>query len=971
MATPCHHSEEQQEKSIASGENVSSETPPQELSPDDEDTNLLLRKSEAHSKVTKEAAQEIQSSAKPSARSSLISFAAAPSKSKLFDKSLGDRSIKHSILKDSSEDESLPPDTNPNKVKTDLDQTSLHVVSTNASQFGFGSSNSDFRVTFDTEADPASGDKDKTDQSPPVEPKENNAQEKSLKGTNKKVESKKNGKSRDSKSSIEQGNVTIESSGSVAFFNASPSSKYNRGDKDAETSLLQSPQRSDISSEDDSPFLNTSEEADNFLSPSNASDDGLGVCSKYSQLSEDGSSPSSPEASAKLMGTSGITVDVADDSERKVFEHSLELGIAFSEFVDVDSFKASLGNKNPHTEDGFGGRSEEHLVALLQSGATKNLKSYLRNSQWPAESDARHNQWLNLCGHLLKAGGGLYQELAKDVITNGSEDILSLPAFIDRDHLHSYYLNQHGINTSREVVMVIANISPDIIYCPLLYPLACVFLHYMTPEACFDCLQALLASNKFLYLAQARVNNEATALVLRDLAKKYAKQAYVLIVNSSKNVDAVFENWIWWIFKDLSFQFLHGINTSREVVMVIANISPDIIYCPLLYPLACVFLHYMTPEACFDCLQALLASNKFLYLAQARVNNEATALVLRDLAKKYAKQAYVLIVNSSKNVDAVFENWIWWIFKDLSFQFLVRIIDSYLLEGYKVFFRVALSILILFTKDSNKRGSRNSPVTNISAAISRFCSNMPYEPRKLIKAGFSIRGLNRREIQKLQAKHESHLRSVPASDQLPGVASSLSVGQTSTSRSFTGPAYLLNTKTKILSPEMLHTLWGWIPIRLTLKKLELLFSSNVDGTTLRTLYMRTQHAPQTLLIIKATDGSIFGAYCSAAWSIRLEKNIPHMSFFGTGETFVFTLYPDLKKFPWIGTLGSPSQSTSDHFMAGNDDMMIIGSGNGEAIYLDSMMNHCRSTHCDTFDNEPLCQSQDFSCQVVEVFEFVD
>ncbi|GFR86342.1 TBC1 domain family member 24 [Elysia marginata] len=503
------------------------------------------------------------------------------------------------------------------------------------------------------------------------------------------------------------------------FSFSTTSSRYNTGDKSAETSLLQSPQRSEGSSEDDSPFLNTSEEADNFLSPSNASDDGLGVCSKYSQLSEDGSSPSSPAASAKLteISAAGIT---GENSERGVFEHALELGVAFTEYVDVDSFKASLGSKNPHTEDGFGGRSEEHLVALLQSGATKNLKSYLRNSQWPAESDARRNQWLNLCGHLVKAGGGLYQELAKDVLNQGCT---------------------------------------------------------------------------------------------------YHRQL-----------------------------FTGG-------------------------------------------LQGFLQSGS---------------------------------LNSS------------------AFH------------------------------QGQQRGSRNSPVTNIGAAISRFCTSMPFEPRKLIKAGFSIRGLTRREIHKLQDKHEAYLRSLPVTEELPAVGSALSVGQTSLSHSFNGPGYLLKTNTQILTPEMLNTLWGWIPIRLTLKKLERLYFSDTDGTVLRTLYAKSQHAAHSLLVIKATDGSIFGAFCSAPWSTRLEKIGPNMSFFGTGETFIFTMYPSMKKFPWAGATGETrAQTYSDHFMAGDDDMLIIGSGNGEAIYLDNMMNRCRSAHCDTFDNEPLCESEDFSCQVVEVFGFID
>lgn len=43
--------------------------------------------------------------------------------------------------------------------------------------------------------------------------------------------------------------------------------------------------------------------------------------------------------------------------------------------------------------------------------------------------------------------------------------------------------------------------------------------------------------------------------------------------------------------------------------------------------------------------------------------------------------------------------------------------------------------------------------------------------------------------------------------------------------------------------------------------------------------------------------------------------------------------------------------------------------NGEAIQLDENLLHCRTEHCDTFDNPPLCSDQDFTCKVVEVYGF--
>ncbi|CAF3868229.1 unnamed protein product, partial [Didymodactylos carnosus] len=40
---------------------------------------------------------------------------------------------------------------------------------------------------------------------------------------------------------------------------------------------------------------------------------------------------------------------------------------------------------------------------------------------------------------------------------------------------------------------------------------------------------------------------------------------------------------------------------------------------------------------------------------------------------------------------------------------------------------------------------------------------------------------------------------------------------------------------------------------------------------------------------------LFGAFCSGLWSLRHNK-----SYFGTGESFLFTLYPKQIKYPWIG-----------------------------------------------------------------------
>ena len=83
---------------------------------------------------------------------------------------------------------------------------------------------------------------------------------------------------------------------------------------------------------------------------------------------------------------------------------------------------------------------------------------------------------------------------------------------------------------------------------------------------------------------------------------------------------------------------------------------------------------------------------------------------------------------------------------------------------------------------------------------------------------------------------------------------------------------------------------------------------------------------------------IFGAYCSADWSTR--KNLhKELSYFGTGETFVFTLSPQRRRYPWVGVeLGEKTPASAHMFMAASKQTLLIGGG--LATYNDwSTRNH--------------------------------
>lgn len=74
---------------------------------------------------------------------------------------------------------------------------------------------------------------------------------------------------------------------------------------------------------------------------------------------------------------------------------------------------------------------------------------------------------------------------------------------------------------------------------------------------------------------------------------------------------------------------------------------------------------------------------------------------------------------------------------------------------------------------------------------------------------------------------------------------------------------------------------------------------------------------------------VFGAYCSSKWGERNLKDDRgnRQAYFGTGETFLFSLYPERAKYPWVGMDGDKNLGHgAELFMAADSKMITIGGG---------------------------------------------
>ncbi|KFM65953.1 TBC1 domain family member 24, partial [Stegodyphus mimosarum] len=203
------------------------------------------------------------------------------------------------------------------------------------------------------------------------------------------------------------------------------------------------------------------------------------------------------------------------------------------------------------------------------------------------------------------------------------------------------------------------------------------------------------------------------------------------------------------------------------------------------------------------------------------------------------------------------------------------------------------------------------------------------------------------------------------------VVKELRMEATSRTRSV-GVVALGNFKSDIITAEQMSIIWAWLPLRMSMLQPEVIYSSNVHGVCLTAFYMTVGSFEPTVIVIKAMNDEIFGAYCSASWNSRNTSDSQNkkFSYFGSGETFLFTLVPEARKYPWVGyNTDADVPHSAKLFMAADNHMINVGAGNGQGLLLDDQLLHGRTEHCDTFDNNPLCSQKDFQCKNVEVIAF--
>uniref|UniRef100_A0A914CW87 Rab-GAP TBC domain-containing protein n=1 Tax=Acrobeloides nanus TaxID=290746 RepID=A0A914CW87_9BILA len=150
----------------------------------------------------------------------------------------------------------------------------------------------------------------------------------------------------------------------------------------------------------------------------------------------------------------------------------------------------------------------------------------------------------------------------------------------------------------------------------------------------------------------------------------------------------------------------HGAVALQRLLIIIECVRPEIRYVPILYPLCAMFLHYMNPEDTFACMMRLL-SQGHSFLLQSEVAMFASRFTILGLVKKHKRSIYNLLkrrlgTDDERKLAEVFADWAAWIFRHLPFEYLVRVVDCFLVEGHKMLLRITVALVYVWYKEKGK-----------------------------------------------------------------------------------------------------------------------------------------------------------------------------------------------------------------------------------------------------------------------------
>jgi hypothetical protein len=417
------------------------------------------------------------------------------------------------------------------------------------------------------------------------------------------------------------------------------------------------------------------------------------------------------------------------------------------------------------------------------------------------------------------------------------------------------------------------------------------------------------------------------------------------------------------LFTDFLCLTAKGYLTSGRLLSIVAYDYPNVEYCPFLPALTVLLLHHVGPDdvlgTCNLMLKRALADpSKWHYFPTYKRDIKSFNYAFASLVEKNLPKVWKHLEKLNDTDKPLWARWFCDLFIGiLPLDIIFRIMDSYLVEGYKVLFRYGLALLetrssaVLATTSWSDTKSlfRIQPVpsnTFLSTGSTHFNrppnslpstpGNSPYQapivlsglvsgppsPEQIstsnIPSPISPKEpaqLNVGTLSALAFKYRFSKKTLVEARKLHQEAKAIH-REGSLTDLFVGPngtAVLQALNAVGLSaglPQLLHSdasafmtdaewgsIWRWVPNRYRTCALELAFTTRKHGRSLATFYDLCCERAPSVLLVETMGGHVIGAYISEAWPSNAKE---FNKFYGSGECMVFSLRPAPPVcYPWV------------------------------------------------------------------------
>ena len=342
-----------------------------------------------------------------------------------------------------------------------------------------------------------------------------------------------------------------------------------------------------------------------------------------------------------------------------------------------------------------------------------------------------------------------------------------------------------------------------------------------------------------------------------------------------------------------------GIQSVKEIQWLLCSVIPSVQYCPLLIRLNSLLHMFFEPYEVYFILRNILninySLNKDLHLIRWHIrfdfeDNYKLISSIIDSYKELNDKSYKLGIENLEtkldiNLEAIVSDMVFNLFMGyFNFEGVYRVLVLYLREGSKIFFRIIFEIFRYLS--SYLAGLSDKHISIIANNSSTSCSNR--SSKELYYNSSDIEKI--KKIKENKIKELIKLKTNEIKDFQSFINRALNLNITRNNNKYVFqecdannnkidvggyhiPTVLyFNDSKKLMNDELIMKLWYHFPIEYRLKDLSMIYSSRVDGFSLKNIFnsglqlieknLNNVNDYNTLFIIETKDNLKIGGVLS-------------------------------------------------------------------------------------------------------------